>query len=132
MNNSVSTEEIMSQLRREIKENNIPVFEDIPYKKHSGAEIPENPDNAIKNVRAYSYVQPYRQFTGKPLKIFIKKSLRKLIKFYIEPIVSQQNDFNASAETALTSMRNTQKKLIRRIEILEEENKRLRHDLYGE
>ncbi|MCM1314675.1 MAG: hypothetical protein NC040_02105 [Muribaculaceae bacterium] len=132
MNKSVNTEEIMSQLKRDIKEKNIPDFEDIPYKKYSGSEVPENPDNAIKSVRAYSYVHPYRQFSGNTLKVFLKKSVRKIIKFYIEPIVNEQNNFNSSTETALTSMRNTQKKLIRRIEKLEKENKRLMQDLYGE
>ena len=122
MNNSVNTEKIMSQLKRDIKEK-ITDFEDIPYKKPSGAEILANPDKAIDNVRAYSYVHPYRQFTGSKLKIFLKKSVRKMIKFYIEPLVNEQNNFNASTESALTSMRNTQKKLIRRIEKLEQEIK---------
>ena len=127
MNESVSTEEIMSHIKQNILD-----FEDIPYKKYSGAEIPENPDKAVENVRAYSYIHSYRQFSGNKLKVFLKKSVRKIIKFYIEPIVNEQNDFNASAETALTSMRNKQKELIKRIEILEKENKRLMQDLYGE
>lgn len=132
MDNYVSTDEIMLRIKREIKEKNIPDFENVAYRKQTGAEIPTDPDKAIENVRAYSYIHPYRQFTENKLKVFIKKSVRKMIKFYIEPIINEQNDFNASAETALTSMRNTQKELIRRIEILEKENKRLRHDLYGE
>ncbi|MDE5558866.1 MAG: hypothetical protein K2J32_14465 [Ruminococcus sp.] len=132
MDNYVNTDEIMSQIKREIKEKNIPDFEDVTYSKQTGAEIPADPDKAIASVRAYSYVHPYRQFTGNNLKVFLKKSVRKIIKFYIEPLINEQNDFNASAETALTSMRNTQKKLIKRIEILEKENKRLMHDLYGE
>lgn len=132
MNNSVNTEKIMSQLKSDIKEKNIPDFKDVPYNKPSGAEIPENPDKAIENLRAYSYIHSYMHFTGNKLKIFMKKSVRKMIKFYIEPLVNEQNNFNASTETALTSMRNTQKKLIQRIEKLEQENKRLMEDLYGE
>lgn len=132
MDNYISTDEIMSRIKREIKEKNIPDFENVAYRKHIGAEIPANPDKAIENVRAYSYVRTYRQFTGNKLKVLVKKSLRKMIKFYIEPLINEQNNFNSSTETALTSMRNTQKKLIKRIEILEKENKRLMHDLYGE
>lgn len=132
MDNYVSTDEIMSRIKREIMEKNIPDFKDVAYWKQTGAEIPTNPDKAIENVRSYSYVHPYRQFTGNKLKVFLKKSVRKITKFYIEPLINEQNDFNASAETALTSMRNTQKELIRRIEILEKENKRLMQDLYGE
>ena len=121
----------MSRIRRDLNEK-IPDFEDIPYKKLSGTEIPVNPDKAIRNVRAYSYVHPYRLFTGNKLTVFIKKSVRKMIDFYIVPLIDEQNNFNASTESALTSMRNTQKKLIKRIEKLEQENKRLIQDLYGE
>ena len=55
-----------------------------------------------------------------------------MIDFYIVPLVDEQNNFNASTVSALTSMRNTQKKLIERIEKLEQENKRLMQELYGE
>ena len=58
--------------------------------------------------------------------------IRKIVKFYVEPIVEEQNNFNASSEATITSLRNTQKKLIKRIEKLENENKRLMKDLYGE
>ncbi|MDE6034397.1 MAG: hypothetical protein K2G36_00600 [Ruminococcus sp.] len=131
MNNSINTEKIMSRIRRELN-GKIPDFEDIPYKKPSGTEIPANPDKAIRNAGAYSYVHPYRLFTGNKFKILIKKSIRKVLDFYIVPLTEEQNNFNASTVSALTSMRNTQKKLIERIEKLEQENKRLIQDLYGE
>lgn len=132
MDNSINTEKIMSRIRLEIKEKNIPDFEDVPYRKNIGSEVPENPDDAINEMRSCSYVHSYRQLAGKPLKVFLKKTVRKIIKFYTEPVIDEQNDFNSATETALTSMRNTQKKLIERIEKLEEENRRLIKDLYGE
>lgn len=132
MDNSISTAEIMSRIKLEIKEKNIPDFEDVPYRKKAGSEVPENPDTAIILMRSCSYVHPYRQISGKPVRVFLKKAVRKIVKFYIEPIVDEQNDFNASAEATITSLRNTQKKLIKRIEKLEQENNRLMKDLYGE
>lgn len=130
MNDSVNTAKIMTDIKRTAK--NITDFENVPYTRNAGSEIPENPDKAISEMRSYSYIHSYRQFNGKAFKVFLKKAVRKMIKFYIEPIVDEQNDFNASAEVTITSLRNTQKKLIKRIEKLESENNRLIKDLYGE
>ena len=130
MNNYINTAEIMSDIKRTAKD--IPDFENIPYKKNAGSVIYENPDKAISEMRSYSYIHSYRQFNDKKVKVFLKKVVRKIIKFYVEPIVEEQNNFNASSEATITSLRNTQKKLIKRIEKLENENKRLMKDLYGE
>ncbi len=144
MNNSINITAIMADIKKIAK--NIPDFENVRYSEKAGAVVPENPDEAISEMRAYSYVRSYRQLTGKKCEVFLKKVVRKMIKFYVEPIVDGQNDFNASAETTITSLRNVQKKLIRRIEKmetensrlvkriekLEEENNRLIKDLYGE
>lgn len=130
MNNSINTSEIMSGIKGTAK--NIPDFENVPYSAKAGSAVPENPDEAISELRSYSYIHPYRQIAGKTFKVFLKKVVRKAVKFYVEPIVDEQNDFNASAEATITSLRNTQKKLIRRIEKLEAENNRLIKDLYGE
>lgn len=130
MNNSINITEIMSGIKLAAKD--IPDFEDVPYTWNAGSAVPENPDDAISEMRSYCYIHSYRQIHGKKIKVFLKKAVRKIIKFYTEPIVDEQNDFNASAEAAVTSLRNTQKKLIKRIEKLEAENKRLIKDLYGE
>ncbi|MDE5771738.1 MAG: hypothetical protein K2I06_08965 [Ruminococcus sp.] len=136
MNKSIDTEKIMSEIRLEIKKKNIDAdilsFEDIPYKKPAGVSFSGNPDKAVDYLCSRSYVQSYHQIDGNPVIVFIKKSVRKIIKFHTEPIVSEQNNFNASAVTALTSLRNTQKQLIKRIEKLEKENAELKNKLYGE
>ncbi len=136
MDNSINTEKIMSEIRLEIKKKNIsadiPDFEDIPYKKPAGVSFSGNPDKALDFLRSRSYVKPYHEICGNPVNVFIKKSVRKIIKFYTEPVISEQNDFNASAVTAIDSLRNTQKQLIKRIEQLEKENAMLRIKLYGE
>lgn len=130
MNNSINTTEIMSEIKRKAKD--IPDFENVPHTRSAGAEVPDDPDDAISEMRSYSYVHSYRQLFGKPAEVLLKKVVRKIIKFYTEPIIDEQNSFNASAEATITSLRNTQKKLIKRIEKLEAENKRLIKDLYGE
>lgn len=130
MNNSINTTEIMSGIKRIAKD--IPDFESVPYTRNAGSAVPENPDDAISEMRSYSCVNHYRQIHGKKIKVFLKKTVRKIIRFYVEPIVDEQNNFNASAEATITSLRNTQKKLIKRIEKLEAENSRLINDLYGE
>jgi len=40
------------------------------------------------------YVQPHKRFVGNPLVVFIKKAIRKLLKFYIVPVVTDQNAIN--------------------------------------
>ncbi len=136
MDKSINTEKIMSEIRLEIKKKNISAdilsFEDIPYKKPAGVSFSENPDKAVDCLRSRSYVKPYHQICGNPLIVFLKKIIRKIIKFYVEPVISEQNDFNSSAVTAISSVRNTQKHLIKRIERLEKENAELKRKLYGE
>ena len=135
MKNNIDTEKIMSEIMLEIKKKNInsdiPNFEDIPYKKPVGVSFSENPDKAVDFLRSRSYIKPYHEICGNSVNVFIKKFIRKIIKFHTEPIVSEQNDFNASAVTAIDSLRNTQKKLIKRIEQLEKENALLRKEIYG-
>lgn len=130
MNDSINTAEIMSVIKKTAKD--IPDFENVPYSSGAGAEVPENPDNAISEMRSCSYVRLYRPLDGNKVKVLLKKIVRRMVKFYVEPVVDGQNDFNASAEATITSLRNTQKKLIKRIEKLEAENDRLIKDLYGE
>ncbi len=130
MNNSINTSEIMSDIKRTAK--NIPDFENVPYSEKIGSTVYENPDDAISEMRSCCYVHSHRQLNGTTVKVFLKKAIRRAVRFYVEPIVDEQNDFNASTESAITSLRNTQKKLIKRIEELETENNRLIRDLYGE
>lgn len=136
MDKSINTERIMSEIRLEIKKKNkstdILSFEDIPYKDTDGVLFSKNPEKAVEHLRSRSYVQPYHRINGNPITVFIKKSVRKIIDFHTEPIVSEQNRFNASVVMAVTSLRNMQKQLIKRIETLEKENAELKEKLYGE
>jgi hypothetical protein len=156
MDNNINIEEIMSQIKREIKEKNLTAdmlsFEDVPYEKptdmSSGSSL-EDCDSALTYMNTHYYIQPYKELQGNPLKVFFKKVIRKLIKFYVEPVVFDQNDFNANTTKALNSLRSAvntgsessdmndrlqvlelaQKELTKRIDSLERENAALREEL---
>jgi len=99
----VDIEEIMSEIRREIKEKGYKdediLFSEIPLYSsaygliHSG----EFEDN-LGFLRANNAIAAYRPLKSNRivgfLIIFLKKIIRKLTKFYIEPIVTDQNENN--------------------------------------
>ncbi len=156
MDNNINIEEIMSQIKREIKEKNLTAdmlsFEDVPYEKptdmSSGSSL-EDCDSALTYMNTHYYIQPYKELQGNPLKVFFKKVIRKLTKFYVEPVIFEQNDFNANTTKALNSLRSAvntgsessdmndrlqvlelaQKELTKRIDSLERENAALREEL---
>ena len=147
-NGSINIEEIMAEIKRNIKEQGLTAdmlsFEDVPYKKTAqGGSAAE----AMDYLTSHYYIQPYKELKGNPIKVFIKKTLRKLMKFYIEPVVFEQNDFNANAVTVMRSLSDgktadltskvetlelAQKELIIRLDKLERENNELRSKLSGE
>ena len=63
----------------------------------------------IKMVNSLYYINPYKNITshrkviGKII-IFIKKVMRKLLSWYITPMIEQQNEFNTFTTKVLNSM----------------------------
>ena len=97
---NINIEEIMAQIKREIKEKGLTAdmlsFEDVPYSKpvqvtREGSSSLADADDALAHMNAHYYVQPYKPIAGNPLKVFIKKVIRKLTKFYVEPVVCQHS-----------------------------------------
>ena len=140
-NNNINIEEIMADIRKKIKDENLTAdmlsFEDVPYKKpvQVKAGTLEAADESLRYLNTRYYIQPYKQLQGNPVKVFIKKVLRKMIKFYIEPVVFEQNDFNANTVVVLNTLSERldmlqleNKKLALRVEKLERENEQLRGD----
>ncbi len=144
--NNINIEEIMADIKREIKEKGLTgdmlSFEDVPYKKtpQAGGSVKEALDFLNSNYN----VQPYKELKGNPLKVVFKKIIRKLMKFYIEPTVNDQNNVNSSIVTVLNGLADNspekalnkaetielaQKELLMRIEKLEKENEELRKAL---
>ncbi|MBO4523744.1 hypothetical protein [Ruminococcus sp.] len=127
MDNSINIEQIMADIKREIKEKGLTAdmlsFEDIPYKKTSQSA---SPAEALDFVTTNYYVEPFREFKGSRLKVFFKKIVRKIVKCYVEPIVMDQNDFNANSAIVLKAVSEYKSEDISsRVEVLEVMNKDL-------
>ena len=117
----------MAEIKQSIKEQGLTAdmlsFEDVPYKKNAQSG---SASEALDYVSTHYYVQPYKELQGNPVKVFIKKVIRKLTKFYVEPVVFEQNDFNANAVTVMKSLTESgSADLGGRVETLELANKEL-------
>ena len=127
MGTNLNIEEIMADLTREIKEkgltNDLLSFEEVPYRK---SQAGGSPQEALDYVRSNYYIQPYKELQGNPLKVLFKKVIRKMVKFYVEPVVMEQNDFNANAATVMADLTESDiSKISGRVEALELANKEL-------
>jgi len=126
-NEKINIEEIMAEIKQSIKEQGLTAdmlsFEDVPYRKNAQSG---SASEALDYVSTHYYIQPYKELQGNPVKVFIKKVIRKLTKFYIEPVVFEQNDFNANAVTVMKSLTESgSADLGGRVETLELANKEL-------
>lgn len=107
----INIEAIMQEIRTEIREkgytNDLLSFNDIV--------IDTSTLNAVKfdkiafNEEIYSInhgweVAAYRVLSGNPVKVFFQKVIRKLVYFFVEPIVLEQNGFNASMVRLMNQM----------------------------
>lgn len=125
--NNINIEEIMADIKREIKEkgltNDMLSFDEVPYKRTSaGGSV----QDALCYIKENYTVQPYKQLSGNPLKVLFKKVIRKLTKFYVEPVVEEQNCFNANAVTVISDLAESDTStLSARVEALELANKEL-------
>ena len=147
-NGSINIEEIMAEIKQKIKEQGLTAdmlsFEDVPYKKNAQSG---SASEALDYISTHYYIQPYKELQGNGIKVFFKKVLRKLMKFYVEPVVFEQNDFNANAVTVIKSLTENKsadmsskveaielahKELMIRLDKLERENAELRSRLSGE
>ncbi len=109
---SLNIEDIMSEIRAEIKEKGLSgdmlSFADIPCDAN-----PRNParqydsDQLRKNI---SYVSDYfvlttdNEIKGGALSRLFKKAVRKFTRFYVEPIADEQSAVNANTAQALQQL----------------------------
>lgn len=126
-NEKINIEEIMAEIKQSIKDQGLTAdmlsFEDVPYRKNAQSS---SASEALDYVSTHYYIQPYKELQGNPVKVFIKKVIRKLTKFYVEPVVFEQNDFNANAVTVMKSLTESgSADLGGRVETLELANKEL-------
>lgn len=109
---SLNIEDIMSEIRADIREKGLTgdmlSFADIPCDanpRHRAEQF--DPDQLQKNV---SYVSDhFRLITENPLpgngvSRFFKKVIRKMIRFYAEPIAEDQSALNANTAQAIQQL----------------------------
>lgn len=107
---AINIENIMQDIRNEIKEKGY-TYDMLSFKEVTAAPLSDTENVSIADIEKdvnymenASAVAAYRPLGGSKLAVFIKKIIRKLIKFYVEPIVESQNDFNSSAVRSLNSV----------------------------
>lgn len=96
---SIDIDKIMNEIREEIKEKGY--VEDLPSYKESCDFFSNEAEELLNesyDTQNYAYVEEYPVWkvggvTGN-IKIFVKKIIRKAIKFYVVPIVEKQNVYN--------------------------------------
>lgn len=133
----INIEEIMQEIRQEIADKGLTPdmlsFEDVPYQKaepvSSGSLNSEEARNAMVYLNSHFNLQPYKPLAGNPVAVFVKKVIRKLVKFYIEPLAEEQSNFNANTVRMLNAMQETIRQQDARIELLRQENAALRSRL---
>lgn len=96
----INIEEIMEQIRADIKERGLKddeiEFDSIVLLDGGNSSFysDEVYDQLVNEIDKLSEVQSYRELYGNPVERFIKKIIRRLVAFYIESIVDDQNRFN--------------------------------------
>ena len=102
----VNIEQIMDGIRAEIKEkgytSDMLSFKDVMSKNSSFENTLSDSEltDAIDTADSLCLVPFDRPLTGNPIAVLFKKIIRKLIRFYIRPIVELQNEFNAQIVSA--------------------------------
>lgn len=141
---SINIEKIMEEIRAEIKEkgwaNEILSFNDINVDKNNLSAINFNSYdfkddvemiNQAWDVQAYRILRGNRGIISK-ISVLLKKVIRKLTKFYVEPIVEDQSDFNALTVklfNLLSCYIDEQQKKEEEIKILIDEQKALKEEI---
>lgn len=101
----VNVEKIMEEIRTEIKEkgytSNTLSFTDVNGTGTYHGAMDGDYAYTVETANSLCMVPFDGPLTGNPLAVFFKKIIRKLIRFYIRPIVEMQNEFNAQVVHAL-------------------------------
>lgn len=134
-----SINEILNQIKSDIEKEaiktDIPNFEDVPYREPvqvSDGISAEDNKKSIRYLNSHYYIQSYKELKGNSVKQFFCRLIRRLTKFYVEPIVAEQNEFNANIVSVMNYYSEKEKELhqlMRRVEKLEIENEKLRRQI---
>lgn len=101
MGNEFNIEEVMDEIRKEIKEKGLTSdmlsFSDVTSVSvaDDGSFSKAGLDSCLANLSDSCVIRDNRQLSGNPIVVFIKRAIRKLTRFYVKPIVDAQTEFNA-------------------------------------
>jgi hypothetical protein len=101
MGNEFNIEEVMDEIRKEIKEKGLTSdmlsFSDVTSVSvaDDGSFSKAGLDSCLANLSDSYVIRDNRQLSGNPIVVFIKRVIRKLTRFYVKPIVDAQTEFNA-------------------------------------
>ena len=108
----VDVEKIMQEIRDEIKQKGLDKellsFEPVRSKNISETYDCFDYEGFLDNVDKINrtcLLQPNKPITGNPIAVLVKKTIRKLTRFYIAPIVCDQSEFNVSVTRATNAIR---------------------------
>lgn len=112
MSENINVDEIVNQIRAEIREKGLEPsmlsFEDVPFDKEvSHTETHFELSSLVQSadyMNARNQIEPYKEISGNPISVFIKKVIRKLVKFYIMPIMTEQNALNYHCANAINQV----------------------------
>ncbi len=95
---NINVEQIMEQIRADIKERGFKDsdidFESVTSFDDDVTYSIERYNNVVTAAGLKRYVASYRPLSGNIIGRFIKKIIRRMVAFYIESIVDDQNGFN--------------------------------------
>lgn len=111
---SINVEEIMQDIKTQIAERGYTknelrfadVTADVTDRMEEIDEYFElqNFGLTVEKMNSRRTIQCWRMLGGNKLAVLVKKVIRKLIKFYVEPIVKDQNQFNFYTTSAMAQL----------------------------
>ncbi|WP_456110031.1 hypothetical protein [Roseburia hominis] len=112
----INIEEIMQEIQTQIQKRGYVrsklKFEDVQVETGTG-EVHEQIDDyfeldqfglTVDHMKHTRKVRCWRMLDGSRLSVFFKKMIRKMIKFYVEPIIDEQNQFNFYTTSAMAQL----------------------------
>lgn len=113
----INIEEIMNQIRREISEKGLDHellrFEEVKNEDNSFLNISNaEPFDLMlflgnaNDMNCYYLFDVNREMDGGILSKLIKKTIRRIVRFYVQPLILDQMSFNTATVRTMNSVRN--------------------------
>ena len=126
----INIEKIMQDIRAEVEAEgpweDIPAFEPFAQETaQSGESYPESRGYLNRNYE----LNYYWELGPRGLKTFVKRAIRKLLKFLLPPLLTRQTEFNARVVRCVNGLQEQMDEARKQNAALQEENRALRERL---